>query len=57
VISRLEESEHPGQCQIAEALPRLSPSELRVLVFAKQAAAAGVAESNTGVCNMYDKRE
>jgi len=29
----------------------------RSFVFAKQAAAAGVAESNSGVCNMYDKRE
>jgi len=57
VILCSEESEHPGQSHIAQAFPRLSPSDLKVFVFAKQAAAAGVAESNSGVCNMYDKRE
>ena len=50
-------SKNPGQSQVALAFPRLSLSDLRDLVFAKQAAAVGVAESNTGVCNMYDKRE
>ena len=30
---------------------------LGVFVSAKQAAAAGVAESNSGLCNIYDKRE
>jgi len=31
VISRSEESEHPGQSQIAQAFPRLSPSTLEFL--------------------------
>ena len=57
VILRSKESEHPDQSQVAQAFPRLSLSDLRVFVFAKQAATAGVAESNSGVCNMYDKRE
>jgi len=57
MISSSEESEHPEQSQIAPAFPRLSPGDLGVFVFAKQPTAAGVAKSNSGLCNMYDKRE
>ena len=57
MISYSEESEHPGQSEIAQAVPRLSLSDLRVFVSAKHAAAAGMAESNSGLCNMYHKRE
>ena len=48
---------HSGQSKIAQGFPRLSLNDLGVVVFAKQVAAAGVGESNSGLCNMYDKHE
>jgi len=36
VISRSEESEHPGQSQIAQAFPRLSPSAEFLFLQSKQ---------------------
>ena len=57
MVSRSEESKHPGQSMNCQAFIRLSRSDLGVFVFARQAAAAGVADSSSSLGNMYDKRD
>ena len=42
---------------ISQAFISLSRSDLGVFVFARQAVAAGVADSSNGLGNMYDKRD
>ena len=48
-----DESNHPDKSLTSQAFLRMSPNDLGVFVFARQAAAAGVSGSSSNLGNVY----